>query len=119
MRPYACAAVLAATLATGACTRGGPSSSPPAEDAAHLFARACAKCHGDDGSGGLPTVPGGLRPIDLRQRGWQESRTDEEIAAAIRHGRGAMPPFADVLTGEQVAALTQYVRQLGTSATNP
>lgn len=55
---------------------------------------------------------GGPKPIDLRNPEWQRGRTDAEIAAAIQDGRGAMPPFADVLTREQVTALVGYVRDL-------
>jgi mono/diheme cytochrome c family protein len=60
-------------------------------------------------------VAGGPRPIDLRSADWQASRSDVEVYAAIRHGRGAMPPFEDVLTADEVAAMTAYVRQLGAS----
>jgi mono/diheme cytochrome c family protein len=81
-------------------------------DARALFAQACAKCHAEDGSGGLPTVPNGPRPADLRAAEWQRSRADAEIVAAIKDGRGAMPPFADVLTTDQISALASYVRTL-------
>jgi len=42
-----------------------------------------------------------------------------ELTAAIRDGRGAMPPFNDVLSGGEIAALAAYVRQLGTSTDTP
>jgi mono/diheme cytochrome c family protein len=54
----------------------------------------------------------GPRPIDLTTADWQRSRTDAELVAAIREGRGAMPPFADVLSDEQVKALAAHVRTL-------
>lgn len=54
----------------------------------------------------------GPKPIDLRDPGWQHARTDAEIVAAIRDGRGAMPPFAGVLPPEQVTALARHVRSL-------
>jgi mono/diheme cytochrome c family protein len=54
----------------------------------------------------------GPRPIDLTAAPWQQSRSDAEIVAAIRTGRGAMPPFLDVLTAEQIDALGRYVRSL-------
>jgi mono/diheme cytochrome c family protein len=54
----------------------------------------------------------GPRPIDLTATDWQQSRTDAEIAAAIRTGRGAMPPFLDVLTAAQIDALGRHVRAL-------
>jgi mono/diheme cytochrome c family protein len=54
----------------------------------------------------------GPKPTDLGDGAWQASRTDAEITAAIRDGRGAMPPFKDVLDTDQIAALTRYVRSL-------
>jgi mono/diheme cytochrome c family protein len=64
-------------------------------------------------------VAGGPRPIDLRSADWQASRSDVEVYAAIRDGRGAMPPFEDVLNADEVAAMTAFVRQLGAPAPAP
>jgi mono/diheme cytochrome c family protein len=104
------AGIVAIALCAGACS--SPAAERPRVDAPALFAQACAKCHASDGTGGLPSVPNGPRPIDLTSPEWHQARSDEEIAAAIRSGRGAMPPFEGVLTSEQVAALTAYVRAL-------
>jgi mono/diheme cytochrome c family protein len=57
-------------------------------------------------------VPNGPRPVDLTSADWQGSRSDSEVAAAIRDGRGAMPPFKDVLTTDQITALASYLRTL-------
>jgi len=54
----------------------------------------------------------GPRPIDLTDGEWQRSRSDTEIAAAIRRGRGAMPPFLDVLSAGQIDAVAAHVRSL-------
>lgn len=95
------------------CAQSAPAAQEArAADAPQLFVQACAKCHADGGSGGLAMATNGPRPIDLRDPDWQRSRTDSEIAAAIRDGRGAMPPFNDVLTPEQIAALARHVRTL-------
>jgi mono/diheme cytochrome c family protein len=96
-----------------ACARSAPASqNPPGIDGVALFSQACAKCHGADGSGGLPMVANGPKPIDLREPAWQRQRTDADIATAIREGRGAMPPFAGVLSAAQIDALRQHVRSL-------
>jgi mono/diheme cytochrome c family protein len=58
----------------------------------------------------------GPRPVDLRDAAWQASRSDLELRSAIRDGRGAMPPFNDVLTPAEIAALTRYVRQLASES---
>ena len=99
-------------LAGAACSRSAPAAERVVVDAKALFAQACAKCHAEDGTGGLPMVANGPRPIDLTSADWQRSRSDVEILAAIRTGRGAMPPFEGVLTVEQIAALGAHVRTL-------
>jgi mono/diheme cytochrome c family protein len=102
--------LLVFTTGLAACSRSEPPAAPI--DARALFGQACAKCHAEDGSGGLPTVPNGPRPVDLTAADWQRSRSDADVAAAIKTGRGAMPPFADVLTADQISALASYVRTL-------
>lgn len=118
MRAVSLAALSCALVLVTACARESPAQSPPVVgDVARLYEQACARCHGTDGSGGLPMAAGGAgpRPIDLRTADWQGSRSDTEVYAAIRDGRGAMPPFVDVLSPDAIAALTAYVRQLGAS----
>jgi cytochrome c6 len=104
---------LALVLCAGAaCSQSSPAAERTPIDASALFAQACAKCHADDGTGGLPMAVNGPRPADLTTAEWQRSRTDAEIVAALRNGRGAMPPFQDVLTPPQIQALGAYVRRL-------
>jgi mono/diheme cytochrome c family protein len=107
------AAVAFAAAAMAACAQAAPASQDdtPA-DGRQLFARACAKCHSADGTGGLPRAAGGPRPIDLRDPEWQRSRPDDAIVATIRDGRGAMPPFAGVLTPQEINAVARHVRAL-------
>ena len=107
-----CTFTLAACSGAAACSRPGAASGPVAGEAPALFAQACSKCHGGNGRGGLPMVANGPRPIDLTSPDWQRSRSDQDVAAVIRNGRGAMPPFADVLTAGQIDALGSYVRRL-------
>jgi mono/diheme cytochrome c family protein len=108
----ALAAALIVNTAFAACSRDGRSPEQATVDGAALYAQACAKCHAADGTGGLPTVPNGPRPVDLTADEWQRSRSDAEVTAAIRNGRGAMPPFENVLTDEQITGLTAHVRKL-------
>lgn len=58
-------------------------------------------------------IAGGPAPRDLRDATWQSSRSDNEVRAAIRDGRGAMPPFRDVLTAAEQEAVLEYVRGIG------
>jgi mono/diheme cytochrome c family protein len=106
------AAAIASCATAASCSRTAPAAERVPVDAAALFGQACAKCHAAGGTGGLAAVANGPRPIDLTSAEWQQSRSDAEIVAAIRDGRGAMPPFADVLTADQVAALAAHVRSL-------
>jgi cytochrome c oxidase cbb3-type subunit 3 len=103
---------VALALAAG-CAQSAPASQDArAVDAPQLFVQACAKCHGADGTGGLSMATNGPRPIDLGNPEWQRARSDEELVAAIRDGRGAMPPFNDVLAPAQISALARHVRTL-------
>jgi mono/diheme cytochrome c family protein len=103
----------AAAVCGAGCARSSQASDQaPRIEAGPLFEQACAKCHGADGSGGLPTVANGPKPVNFRDAAWQASRSDDEIAAAIRDGRGAMPPFADVLKPEQIGELMRHVRAM-------
>jgi mono/diheme cytochrome c family protein len=106
------AIVLIVCTGAAACSRSAPAAERVPIDAPALFAQACAKCHAGDGTGGLPTVVNGPRPVDLTAAEWQRARTDAELIATIRDGRGAMPPFQDVLSGEQITALASHVRTL-------
>ena len=54
----------------------------------------------------------GPRPADLTAVEWQRSRSDHDVVAAIRSGRGAMPPFEGVLSAEQITSLAIHVRTL-------
>ena len=106
-------ALTALTIGVGAaCSRSTPAAERAAVDAGALFAQACAKCHAADGTGGLPMAANGPRPVDLTSAEWHRSRSDTEVFAAIRSGRGAMPPFEGVLTEEQIASLGAYLRTL-------
>ena len=107
-----CALALVLCAGGAACSRPSPAAERPPVDASALFAQACAKCHAADGTGGLPMAVNGPRPTDFTTAEWQRSRSDAEVVHAIRSGRGAMPPFQDVLTPPQIDALGAYVRTL-------
>lgn len=81
-----------------------------------LFGSMCASCHGPTGRGdgeGRPPVA----PIaDFTTDDFQSSRSDDDIARAIRDGRGGfMPSFGDRLNSAGVQALVRHVRRLGSA----
>ncbi|MBM9595463.1 c-type cytochrome [Roseitranquillus sediminis] len=68
-----------------------------------LYQDNCAACHGDrgQGTGTAPALDGNVnlesRPLIINQVLWGSSE----------HG---MPPFADVMTDREIAAVTSFVR---------
>jgi len=63
-----------------------------ARDLKAFFQERCAVCHGADGSGrGQGGAPLGGR--NLAEARWLVKQADDELAAAILRGRGAMPGF--------------------------
>jgi mono/diheme cytochrome c family protein len=78
-----------------------------------LFGSLCASCHGAGGRGDGPERPPVASVPDLSSPEWQDAHTDQEIAAAIRDGRGAfMPAFGDRLRPAGIEALARHVRRL-------
>ena len=76
------------------------------------FANICAKCHGRDGTGGVPITPGGAKPRDLTDPAWQSSVIDAQIETTIRTGKAPMPSFHSLLTTEQIRGLVGKIRRL-------
>ena len=92
-----------------------------AADAAALFARRCAVCHGVGGAGDGPTAamlrP---RPKSLADAAWQAQATDAKIKQVILHGGAAVGlsrsmPGAPDIAGDPglVDALVRHVRGFG------
>jgi cytochrome c oxidase cbb3-type subunit 3 len=90
-----------------------------AEDNVVLAAwdRHCARCHGAKGRGDGPQGAV-MRVPDLTRPTWQAAVTDQQIALAIRQGRGRMPPFA--LPDATVKGLIRWIRaQRQTTRSSP
>lgn len=75
------------------------------------FASVCSRCHGQDGTGGIPSASG-IRPRDLTDPAWHASLGDGQIEAIIRAGRGSMPGFQPVLSNDRIRAVVGKVRRL-------
>ena len=79
-------------------------------DAAALFAKNCAKCHGKDGR--AKTFRGKLVGArDFTNADWQGRVTDDALAVSIAEGRGSMPSFKKRLSADEIKSLVAYVRQ--------
>lgn len=70
----------------------------------------CTQCHGQLGRGDGPRGPM-LKATNLSDPSWQAARTDEQIAAVIKQGKGAMPSFAQ-LPDATIAKLVKLVRMM-------
>jgi mono/diheme cytochrome c family protein len=77
-----------------------------------LYRAGCARCHADDGAGGIGPAVG--TPDSNAAR----VLTDDQIRGAIRIGPGRMPSF-DRLTDAQVDSLVDHLRALQQSAGDP
>ena len=84
---------------TPATTTTTPAPSQ-AVSGAKLFSDNCESCHGTNGAGGHigPNL--------------QKSSVAENLAKVekqVRNGKGAMPPFKSVLSGEEIDVVAHYV----------
>lgn len=50
---------------------------------------------------------------DFTSPDFQKQRTDAQLLAVIRDGRGMMPPFGKQLNEQGLSALVQHVRRYG------
>ena len=96
---------------TGA-TGQDPGGDPTARAAASLWNMRCASCHGDSGRGDGSSRPPGAQPPDLTRAGYNGTRSDAELRAIIKGGRGMMPAFGEQLTDLGIDALVTHVRTL-------
>ena len=85
-----------------------------AADAAALWGRHCASCHGKDGSGS--TMMGKKLGVkDYRDAKVQAAFSDAEAARAIKEGvktsgKETMKPFGSKLSEADIKALVAYIR---------
>ncbi len=89
---------------------------PPAadaDDAATVFKKKCAPCHGKEGEPNKVFAKQGVR--SFKDAEWQKATDDAAIAASIREGKKGtmMASFEKQLTDEEVTALVAFIRDLG------
>jgi mono/diheme cytochrome c family protein len=84
-----------------------------AEDAAKIFARSCAPCHGKAGEPSAVFAKQGVR--SFTDAAWQKAATDAQIEKSIREGKKGtmMASFEKQYSAEEIKALVAYVRKLG------
>lgn len=79
------------------------SAPTPAPDGGAIYAKRCAVCHDDDGSGAR-----GPALADGRMVSRYEDVDDQ--VRIVRIGVGEMPAFRDRLTDDEIAAVVEYTR---------
>ncbi len=80
-------------------------------DAAALYSKHCAKCHGKDGR--AKTLKAKFNKArDLTYARWQRHVTDEGIFNSITQGGDKMPSLKKKLSAAQVESLVAHVRGL-------
>ena len=84
-----------------------------AEDAAKIFAKSCAPCHGKEGEPSAIFAKQGVR--SFKDAAWQKAATDAQIEKSIREGKKGtmMAAFGKQLTAADIKGLVAYLRKLG------
>jgi cbb3-type cytochrome c oxidase subunit III len=100
-------------LAVLATVLVAPPAPAAAEDAAKVFARSCAPCHGKDGQPNAIFAKQGVR--NFKDAAWQKATSDAEIEKIIREGKKGtmMASFEKQFSPQEIKALAAYIRQLG------
>ncbi len=84
-----------------------------AEDAAKIYARSCAPCHGPDGKPNPVFAKQGVR--NFTDQAWQKATSDAQIEQTIREGKKGtmMASFEKQLSPQDIKGLVAYIRKLG------
>jgi mono/diheme cytochrome c family protein len=83
------------------------------------FRQRCARCHGEDGTGGPlrdsnPEVP------DFRSRTWHRGRSDTELLVTILEGKGRrMPAFGGRISEQEARELVKRIRAFSAGPARP
>ena len=83
-----------------------------------IFEANCTACHGLAGDGKGPAAAAlKVRPTDFTRAAWWGTRTDTDVAAAIRSGKPGAPTTAfGQLSEAQLGDVVAYLRSLSRAA---
>ena len=84
-----------------------------AENAAKIFAKSCAPCHGKEGAPNAVFAKQGVK--NFTDAAWQKATTEAQIEKTIREGKKGtmMASFEKQFSAGEIKALAAYVRKLG------
>ena len=77
-----------------------------------LFVKNCVSCHGQNAEGDGP-ASAAMTPKPTNLKAMSGNHSDGDFAWKIAHGRGAMPPWKDTLSENQIWHLVNYIQSLG------
>lgn len=82
-------------------------------DAAKIFAKSCALCHGPEGQPTEAFAKLGVRSFKDPQ--WQKATPDAQLDKSIREGKKGtlMASFDKQLSADEIKALVAHIRKLG------
>lgn len=90
-----------------------PANNPADEFASvrPIFAESCARCHRDDGAGGIYEAEGRRLRVPSLREGRAANYSDAVYIRQITRGGDGMPAFGDRLSPEQINELVRYIRR--------
>jgi len=95
--------LLAVVGALGLAACGGDDDGGPQSRGADVYSDNCARCHGDEGQGGVgPELGGGVVA--------ERMSLDEQVEI-IRNGEGGMPAWEGELSPEEIDAVARFERE--------
>jgi mono/diheme cytochrome c family protein len=91
-------------------------AAPPsvmAADAAAVFKKKCAACHGKEGEPNKIFAKQGVR--SFKDADWQKATKDTQVEESIRKGKKGtmMAGFEKQLSDEEIQAMVAFIRKLG------
>ena len=75
-----------------------------ADDAAALFAKRCASCHGKDGKGTPVGQKMGAKDLAAVKA------SEEELVTVISNGKGKMAAYKGKLSDDEIKSLAKFVK---------
>jgi mono/diheme cytochrome c family protein len=102
---------LALTLLTAFALAAPLGAADP--DAAKIFTKTCALCHGPEGQPAESFAKLGVR--SFKDKEWQKATADAQIEKSIREGKKGtmMASFEKQFTAGEITALVAHIRKLG------
>jgi len=88
-----------------ACLIGAQAGAASLDRGRQLYTSHCANCHGERGAPVWPGTPDFKHTATLL-------RSDAQLIAVIRRGKGVMPAYAGILRDRELLDLVAYLRTL-------